>query len=142
MLNAAPEVREQQNKKTVVNQQAQGAGKSKPCNRCVPHSPRAVRHNLTHKKTDLGVAKGLVQNKIGCDVLFTKPVAIYFSLVNVPRTKGKGAHRFVVVDQALFPLPDFNGGPNESISRLPDATRNLRAPKGDKTHTQPLEHGA
>ena len=31
---------------------------------------------------------------------------------------------------------------NVGISRLPDATRNPRAPKGDKTYMQPLEHGA
>ena len=80
-----------------------------------------------------------VQNKIGCDVLFTKPVAVYFSLVNVPRTKGKGAHRFVVVDQALFPLPDFNGGPNVSITRWPVATHNLRAPKDDNNAKVALE---
>ena len=107
-INAAPEVREQPNKKTVVNQQAQGAGKNKTCAFSVPRSPRAVRHNLSHQKTDLGVAKGLVQNKIGGDALFTQPVANYFSLVNVPRAIGKGTMLFHRQRSSHLSLPRFH----------------------------------
>jgi hypothetical protein len=32
--------------------------------------------------------------------------------------------------------------PTASISRLPITTPKLRAPRGDKTHMQALEHGA
>jgi hypothetical protein len=111
-------------KKTAANQQAQGAGKNKTCAFSVPRSPRAVRHNLSHRKTDLGLVMVFVRNKIGCDVLFTKPVAIYFSLVNVPRTKGKGVHRFVVTNQAPFPSPRFQRRAlTPRFTRLPDGVR-------------------
>ncbi len=42
----------------------------------------------------------------------------------------------------LIVVAYLNGTPNGSISRLPDATRNLRAPKDDDNAKVALELGA
>ena len=98
------------------------------------------------QEADLGLAMSFVHNK-GAGLVVTccaqMPVVVRCSFVNVLRAKGKGAASFYHQRLSHLPLyPDFNEGPNVSITRLPIATNGARAPKGDKTYTQPLELGA
>ena len=133
-------------KKTAANQQAQGAGKNNACAFCMLHSTRAVRHNLSHKKTGLGLARMFVQNKVAELVVacgLQRSVAECCSLVNVLRAKGKVAAVFYQQRSSHLSLcPDFNGGPNGSITRWPIATHNARAPNNDDNAKVALELGA
>jgi hypothetical protein len=120
--------------------------KSKPDALCVPHSPRAVRHNLSHKKTGLGLARMFVQNKVAELVVacgLQRSVAECCSLVNVLRAKGKVAAVFYQQRSShLSPCPDFIGGPNVSITRWPVATNDACAPNDDDHAKVAVELGA
>ncbi len=142
-INAAPEGREQPNKKLWLTSQHRGRATVGLSTAAQRESPRAVRHNLTDPRTNLGLAMLYDQDKIGCDVLFTRASGNLLYTCQCAEGKREGGCAILLSTiRPPFSLPCFQRRPNGSISRLPDATPNLRAPKDDKTHTQPLELGA